>query len=57
MTFTLAEDGSATPFSMNYDYETKGGPRAPRHTPPACITVAPAPALARCRDCSRSVIR
>lgn len=28
MTFTLDDDGEATPFTMSYDYEPKGGPLA-----------------------------
>lgn len=28
MTFTLADSGDATPFTMSYDYEPKGGPLA-----------------------------
>jgi len=28
MTFTLADEGGATPFTMSYDYEPKGGPFA-----------------------------
>ena len=27
MTFTLSDGGETTPFTMNYDYEPKGGPR------------------------------
>lgn len=28
MTFTLSDEGGATPFKMSYDYEPKGGPFA-----------------------------
>jgi len=33
MTFTLSDDGDATRFTMNYDYEPKGGPLAHLYGP------------------------
>ncbi len=33
MTFTLSDGGETTPFTMNYDYELKGGPLAVIYAP------------------------